>query len=189
MPVPGSSRAGGRAQPIIAYETDLDEAIGVATALRRARSPGAPWSSLAVLARTNAQLVLFERELEAAGVPFRSGGGRAFLGRPAVRRALDRLTSPSDSPGLHGWLEELATSGTGQATDVSNDECELFGEPSSGNDLADTALLDVDLAELGALAADYLRYDSSASTAGFVSWLEASLRADPPDRSATPSTS
>ena len=180
MPVPGSSRAGGRAQPIIAYETDLDEAIGVATALRRARSPGAPWSSLAVLARTNAQLVLFERELEAAGVPFRSGGGRAFLGRPAVRRALDRLTSPSDSPGLHGWLEELATSGTGQATDVSNDECELFGEPSSGNDLADTALLDVDLAELGALAADYLRYDSSASTAGFVSWLEASLRADPP---------
>jgi len=67
-----------------------------------------------------------------------------------------------------------------RATDVSNDECELFGEPSSGNDLADTALLDVDLAELGALAADYLRYDSSASTAGFVSWLEASLRADPP---------
>jgi len=76
----GSSRAGGRAQPIIAYETDLDEAIGVATALRRARSPGAPWSSLAVLARTNAQLVLFERELEAAGVPFRSGAAGPFLG-------------------------------------------------------------------------------------------------------------
>ena len=42
------------------------------------------WSSLAVLARTNAQLVLFERELEAVGIPFvavpaaRSSPGRLF---------------------------------------------------------------------------------------------------------------
>ena len=68
--------------PVVSYETDADEALGVVTSLRRARSPGSPWSSVAVLARTNAQLVLFERELEAAGVPFRSGGGRAFLARP-----------------------------------------------------------------------------------------------------------
>jgi len=39
-----------------------------------------------------------ERELQAAGIPFRSGGGRAFLARPTVRRALDRLTSPSGAP-------------------------------------------------------------------------------------------
>ena len=74
----GYPRVGGPARPIVAYETDADEALAVVAALRRARSPGVPWSSLAILARTNAQLVLFERELEAAGIPFRSGGGRAF---------------------------------------------------------------------------------------------------------------
>jgi DNA helicase-2/ATP-dependent DNA helicase PcrA len=178
--VTGYPRAGGCAQPIVAYETDADEALGVVAALRRARSPGALWSSLAVLARTNAQLVLFERELEAAGVPFRSGGGRAFLARPAVRRALDRLTSAPDSPGIHGWLEELAGMGTGPAVGIPEDEREAFDAPSGGNDIAEIAPVDDDLVELGALAMEYLRYDSSASAAGFVSWLDASLRSDPP---------
>ena len=95
--VSASQRPGVRAQPVVAYETDADEALGVVTALRRARSPGAPWSSLAILARTNAQLLLFERELHSAGVPFRSGGGRTFLNRPAVRRALERLNSANQS--------------------------------------------------------------------------------------------
>ena len=74
----GHPRPGAPVPPIVAYETDADEALGVVAALRRARSPGAPWSSLAILARTNSQLVLFERELQAAGIPFRSGGGRGF---------------------------------------------------------------------------------------------------------------
>ena len=39
-PVPGFPRSGGRVQPIVAYETDTDEALGVVTSLRRARSPG-----------------------------------------------------------------------------------------------------------------------------------------------------
>jgi DNA helicase-2/ATP-dependent DNA helicase PcrA len=165
---------------VVSYETDADEALGVVTALRRARSPGAPWSSLAVLARTNAQLVLFERELEAAGIPFRSGGGRAFLARPAVRRVLDRLTSPSGTPGVQGWLEELARMGSGPAAGLADEEGEVFDAPPSGEDTAEIAPVDDDLVELGALAMEYLRYDSSATAAGFVSWLEASLRSDPP---------
>ena len=88
--VSGRPRSVGRPQSIVAYETDADEARGVVAALTRARQPGAPWSSLAVLARSNAQLFLFERELRAAGMPFRSGGGRDFLARPTVRDALDR---------------------------------------------------------------------------------------------------
>ena len=173
-------RSAGRAYPIVSYETDADEALGVVTSLRRARSPGAPWSSVAVLARTNAQLVLFERELEAAGVPFRSGGGRAFLARPAVRRALDRLNGSSDPPSIHEWLDELVSPGAGLASGSGEDEPELLAALSGDSHLGETALIDDDLAELAALAVEYVRYDSNASAAGFVSWLEASLRADPP---------
>jgi DNA helicase-2/ATP-dependent DNA helicase PcrA len=131
------------------------------------------------LARTNAQLVLFERELNAAAIPFRSGGGRAFLARPAVSRALERLMHPSDSPGIRAWLEELAALQAEPALAAADDDRDALGEPSGGEEPT-PALVDDDLAELGALAAEYLRYDPSASTAGFVSWLEASLRSDPP---------
>ncbi len=173
-------RSGGAAHPVVAYESDGDEALGVITAVRKARSPGASWSSLAVLARTNAQLVLFEKELSTAGIPFRSGGGRAFLARPQVRRALDRLTSPSDSPGIRAWLEEIAVLAGASTLGGADDELDVFGDPTAGNSTAEPATVDDDLLELGALAAEYLRYDSGASAPGFVSWLEASLRSDPP---------
>jgi len=175
--VAGCARSGGSVRQVVAYETDADEAFGVVTALRRARSPGAPWSSMAVLARTNAQLVLFEHELEALGIPFRSGGGRAFLARPSVRRALDRLTSPAGVPGFRAWLEELAVlAGTDNSTAADDD---LAVPPADDTDVKSVAS-DEDLAELYALALEYLRYDPSASAGAFVSWLEASLRSDPP---------
>ena len=174
-----SARASVPTQPIVAYETDADEAEGVVAALRRARSPGAPWSSLAVLARTNAQLVLFERALAASGIPFRSGGGRAFLARPTVRRALDRLTSRPDPLGFRAWLEELAALGPGPSDGVAGDEPDTFDTPYD-DEAAKPGLIDDDLAELTSLASEYLRCDSGPSGEGFLSWLEASLRSDPP---------
>src|SRR5208283_5831752 len=110
----------------------------------------------------------------------RSGGGRAFLARPQVRRALDRLTSPSDSPGIRAWLEEIAVLTGASTLGGADDELDVFGDPTAGNSTAEPATVDDDLLELGALAAEYLRYDSGASAPGFVSWLEASLRSDPP---------
>jgi len=165
-----------RAEPIVAYDTDADEARGVVMSLRRARGPGSSWSSLAVLARTNAQLVLFERELEAAGVPFRSGGGRAFLARPTVRRALDRLTRPSSGGGFGAWLEDLA----GTLSLLPDGARDGFDGEALGAATAEPANRDEDLAELANLALEYLRSDSRPGADGFVSWLEASLRSDPP---------
>ena len=52
-----------------AYPTDLDEAQHVATWLSVHHQPGSPWKSMAVLARTNAQIDVIEGALEAAGVP------------------------------------------------------------------------------------------------------------------------
>jgi DNA helicase-2/ATP-dependent DNA helicase PcrA len=170
-----------RAQPVIAYDNDADEARGVVMSLRRARGPGSSWSSISVLARTNAQLTLFERELEAADVPFRSGGGRAFLARPSVRRALDSLTGPSTASGFAAWLEDLAESGTGPRSSVADEALECFDDEAVGAYAAElVAGKDEDLAELSNLALEYLRSDSRPSADGFVSWLEASLRSDPP---------
>jgi DNA helicase-2/ATP-dependent DNA helicase PcrA len=169
------------AQPVVAYETDADEALGVVTALRRARHPGEMWSSLAVLARTNAQLSLFERELAHAGIPFRSGGGRAFLARPAIRRALDSLPGAQGAAGLRAWLESLTApeDRSGPLEDADPDEEEaLDGDPSPSGPRGDA-----ELDELASLALEYLRYDSKPSGDGFVSWLEASLRSDPPRQS------
>ena len=73
------------------YDSDRAEAAGVAAALRSTHSEGVPWSSLAVLYRTNAQSALFEEALTAAGIPFRVRGDARFLDRPEVRAALDAL--------------------------------------------------------------------------------------------------
>ena len=151
------------------------------TALRRARHPGELWSSLAVLARTNAQLSLFERELRAAGIPFRSGGGRAFLARPAVRRALDSLPGSHNGSSLRAWIEGLAVSGEAERDALSDEVDELDSPGDEASVSAPTR--DDDLDELAALALEYLRYDTRPSGDGFASWLEASLRSDPPRQS------
>jgi DNA helicase-2/ATP-dependent DNA helicase PcrA len=57
-----------------AYDTDEEEASRVATWLGVKHQPGSPWKSMAVLARTNAQLELVAGYLEAADVPFERRG-------------------------------------------------------------------------------------------------------------------
>jgi DNA helicase-2/ATP-dependent DNA helicase PcrA len=56
------------------YHTDEEEAEHVATWLAAKHQPGSPWKSMAVLARTNAQLEVVASFLEAAGVPHERRG-------------------------------------------------------------------------------------------------------------------
>jgi len=51
------------------YLTDQEEAEHVATWLAAKHQPGSPWRSMAVLARTNAQLEMIASYLDAAGIP------------------------------------------------------------------------------------------------------------------------
>src|ERR1019366_8772730 len=51
------------------YNTDEEEAEHVATWLAAKHQPGSPWQSMAVLARTNAQLELIAGYLDAADIP------------------------------------------------------------------------------------------------------------------------
>ncbi len=56
--------------PLIrSYDTDAEEAQHVATWLAAKHQPGTPWRSMAVLARTNAQLEVIASYLDAADIP------------------------------------------------------------------------------------------------------------------------
>jgi DNA helicase-2/ATP-dependent DNA helicase PcrA len=63
------ARPDGEVPLVRGYDTDEEEAEHVATWLAAKHRPGSPWRSMAVLARTNAQLELVAGYLEASGIP------------------------------------------------------------------------------------------------------------------------
>jgi DNA helicase-2/ATP-dependent DNA helicase PcrA len=69
------------------YNTDEQEAQHVATWLSAKHQPGSPWRSMAVLARTNAQLELVAGYLEASDIPYERRG-------PEHSPASDLLATP-----------------------------------------------------------------------------------------------
>lgn len=74
--------------PIVrSYNTDEEEATRVTTWLGAKHQPGSPWRSMAVLARTNAQLELVAGYLEAADIPYERRG-------PEHSPASDLLMTP-----------------------------------------------------------------------------------------------
>ena len=64
----------GEIPMIRSYDTDAHEAQHVATWLAVKHQPGSPWRSMAVLARTNAQLDVISGFLDAAGIPYERRG-------------------------------------------------------------------------------------------------------------------
>ena len=101
----------------------------------------------------------------------------AVASSPALASAArwTSLTRNSEQSGFHAWLEDLLAQGPVPAGGNEADETDWPGEVTV-NRLA----VDLDLAELANLGLEYVGYDTSPSPDGFVSWLEASLRSDPP---------
>jgi DNA helicase-2/ATP-dependent DNA helicase PcrA len=150
---------GSGAVPVVRqFDTDLDEARGVARALRRAHAPGVPWSHLAVLARTNAQLVLLEEHIRAAGIPCRLTAAGALLRLPEVQAALTQLRAGPPSVPFAARLADLELSFTSDAGGA---------EERRGN-----------LAALVRLGQDYGAIDPWPTVDGFVAWLGAGDRGD-----------
>ena len=74
--------------PVIRQFADgVEEETAVAAEARRLIADGIPAEQIAVLVRTNAQLIGFEAAFRAAGVPFQLRGER-FFARPEIRRAV-----------------------------------------------------------------------------------------------------
>src|SRR5436305_1292654 len=153
-----SSRPEGPFPVVRSYPSDEAEAEGVARALRHDHPPGTPWSSAAVLYRTNAQSALFEEALRREGVPFRVRGGGRFLDRPEVQVALETLRERTRAqPGVPfaGHLEAL-TESTADASEERREHVEAIGR----------------------LGRHYLVADGgNGSLAGFLEFLQTALRA------------
>jgi DNA helicase-2/ATP-dependent DNA helicase PcrA len=145
---PGAGRASGLAPTVTAYDTGTAEAVGVARAVRDRHHPGTAWSSLAVLARTNAQLVVVADALAGAGIPHRVRGGRPLAGLPEVRDLLP--------PG----------SGGRPASALATDARQLLAERAA--DAAPTALW-----SLIDAVAEYVDLDPTGTTDTFATWLAA----------------
>ena len=111
-------RPSGALPVVRRFDDEVAEAQGVARALRRAHRPGVAWSHLAVLARTNAQLVLLEEHLRAAGIPCRLAGNGALLRQPEVREALEHLQRAPAASAFAGLLADVeAMAGEGGTTE------------------------------------------------------------------------
>jgi len=164
---PSSTRPDGPSPRVRAFDTDRDEARGVAAELRRAHAEGLAWSQLAVLMRTNVQAVAFDEALRAAGIPLRIAAGDAVLDHPAVRRAVAGLRRQPGAPFamVVADLDAAATSADPDAAPgpVAHEDAEA-------------------LAGLAALARAYRQMDQQPTTEGFIAWLQATTGAERPDR-------
>jgi DNA helicase-2/ATP-dependent DNA helicase PcrA len=147
------------------FDSDDAEAAGVARLLRKAHGPDRPWSSMAVLYRTNAQSVPFEEALHRAGVPSRVRGDRAFLQRPEVKAALaDLRRFAADTPGA------------GIAAHLADLDAEAAALPDERRE---------HVAALVRLGREYVSVEGrNESVDGFVEWLATALRGDGDDRRA-----
>lgn len=159
--VPSTRRDGPR-PAIRAFASDLEEARGVARALRDEHARGTRWSSMAVLHRTNAQSALFEEALAAQQVPVRVRGGQRFLQRDDVRALLDALDDAARRAPGRPFVDHLV--------DVRTD---VDGMPGARREHGDA---------LVTLGQEYVAHDGDGGTVpGFVAWLRATLRSDDGD--------
>lgn len=150
-----STRLDGPEPDITAHATDEDEARAVATAVVDAHGEGAPWSHLAVLARTNAQVRVLAAALAAAGVPHRVPGSADLLTHPVTVRVLDDLRTRPSRP-LRMVVADLA-------------EAAAATEQTADRDV---------LACLIDLASQYERVEAAARAPGLADWLLGALARD-----------
>src|SRR3954452_22260112 len=114
---------------------------------------------MAVLARTNAQLLLFEEACTSSGVPHRVRGEGSFLSQPEIRQALNELRRlPADTP-LAPAIADLD---------------EMAGEAEG--DRAER------LEGLVRLAREHSAVDQGATIDAFFAWLRATVGGNEPAR-------
>jgi DNA helicase-2/ATP-dependent DNA helicase PcrA len=169
LAAPRSGRPEGSVPTLRRYDDDAAEAAGVAASVRIAHRPGRRWSQCAVLARTNAQLLVLEEALRAAGVPVRTAAGTGLFARPHVRAVFAELDPHAPGAGLRAFLEHLAALGDGTPEGDDTDE----GRAATDTDVAD------DFAALARLGVEYLGIDPAGTAEGYLAFARQALREDP----------
>jgi len=163
-----ASRPSGPIPTTTAYDSDEAEVSGVIAGLRRAHRPGRSWSQMAILARTNAQLLAFEAACAAARIPVARGSGDRFLDTPVVAREL-RLAHSGEPPPLPALIERWNAAG-GDDGALGALHAESDGpSPSLSPEEAGA------LSYLATLCQDYIALEPGGSVASFSAWLRLTL--------------
>ncbi len=138
---------------VTAFENEAEEAKAVAEAVRRSQDPAEGWNGQAVLVRTNAQLVVLEQALAAAGIPVRMRGGKGPLATPEVKEVIRRIGRPG--------IDFV------QAVERFADELEEPPKDQTPNEAERHANREAFLS----LVRDYLAVDQRPSGPDFLAWL------------------
>ncbi|HSS36356.1 MAG TPA: ATP-dependent DNA helicase UvrD2 [Patescibacteria group bacterium] len=140
-----ATRPAGPLPVVRQFATGEEEERAIAGEARRLIVEGVPAEAMAVLVRTNGQLVGFEAAFRAAGVPFQLRGER-FFNRPEIRRALAAVRGDRHPPPIaEGETTSLTTQLAGtwaRALDFQPDEVPA-GEEARQRHGALLALLEI----------------------------------------------
>jgi DNA helicase II / ATP-dependent DNA helicase PcrA len=178
------NRPDGPIPTVRPLDDDGAEARAVARAVRDAHRPGGRWNDQAVLARTNAQLVVVEEALRKAQVPYRIRGGGTLLDQPEVAQALRDLGRRAGAATREVGRGDGAGPGTdGRGVDLAAALADLEASARrlevEGGDQGDERA--ANLEALVRLGRDYRAVDPAGSVPGFLAWLTATTRGDQPD--------
>jgi DNA helicase II / ATP-dependent DNA helicase PcrA len=166
-PAGGHLRSAGRDGPepgIRAYPSEIAEARGIAAEVRVRHEEGRPWGSMAVLTRTNAQLVPIQRALGAAGIPFWAPAQAALLDDPAIRTVLQEMRRDPGRP-LQAAVADL----TAQA-DGDSDEGGAAAK-NAGDDAGRGAVT-----VLADMARSFAEQEPGSTVGRWLAWLPSALR-------------
>ncbi|MFB4352975.1 ATP-dependent helicase [Microbacterium sp. LS_15] len=92
------------APTVTAYDSERDEAEGIAAAVSARIEAGASPSDIAVLYRAHAQSAALQQALAGEGIATSVLGGTRFFAMPEVRQAILALRAAAVAPSEHGFL-------------------------------------------------------------------------------------
>ncbi|MFJ6427328.1 ATP-dependent helicase [Microbacterium maritypicum] len=102
--VPAREQFTADAPTITAYDTEGEEAAGIAAAISARIEAGASPSEIAVLYRAHAQSAVLQQALAAEGIATSVLGGTRFFAMPEVRQAILALRAAAVAPSEQGFL-------------------------------------------------------------------------------------
>lgn len=102
--VPAREQFSADPPTVTAYDTETQEAAGIAAAISARISAGASPADIAVLYRAHAQSAALQQALAAEGIATTVLGGTRFFAMPEVRQAILALRAAAVSPTEHGFL-------------------------------------------------------------------------------------
>ncbi|MFJ2542255.1 ATP-dependent helicase [Microbacterium sp. NPDC087589] len=102
--IPARETFNAESPTVTAYDSERDEAEGIAAAVAARIESGASPSEVAVLYRAHAQSAVLQQALAAEGIPTSVLGGTRFFAMPEVRQAILALRAAAVAPTEQGFL-------------------------------------------------------------------------------------